>query len=123
MAPEDHAKQRKQNDPVHPPCFLTAGCSAIAAHSADEFFLPLISFLQLPAPVYGWPTIIFFRGSAIGVFSGIIGTYLSVLIRLELATPGPGPLMNNYQLYNNIITAHGLIMIFFMFIIMFNYFM
>src|SRR5690554_4291122 len=49
-----------------------------------------------------------------GVFSGIIGTYLSVLIRLELATPGPGPLMNNYQLYNNIITAHGLIMIFFM---------
>lgn len=49
-----------------------------------------------------------------GVFSGLIGTYLSVLIRLELATPGPGPLMNNYQLYNNIITAHGLIMIFFM---------
>src|SRR5690554_3201484 len=49
-----------------------------------------------------------------GVFSGLIGTYLSVLIRLELATPGPGLLMNNYQLYNNIITAHGLIMIFFM---------
>jgi len=49
-----------------------------------------------------------------GVFSGLIGTYLSVLIRLELATPGPGPLMNNYQLYNNIITAHALIMIFFM---------
>jgi len=48
-----------------------------------------------------------------GAFSGIIGTTFSVLIRMELSTPGPGILGTNYQLYNVIITAHAFIMIFF----------
>ena len=48
-----------------------------------------------------------------GAFSGMIGTTFSVLIRMELSTPGPGILGTNYQLYNVIITAHAFIMIFF----------
>jgi cytochrome c oxidase subunit 1 len=48
-----------------------------------------------------------------GIFSGIIGLTLSVLIRMELAFPGNQILLSNFQLYNVIITGHGLIMIFF----------
>ena len=46
-------------------------------------------------------------------FSGLIGTALSVLMRLELAAPGIQYISNN-QLYNSIITAHAIVMIFFM---------
>nr|WLN31330.1 cytochrome c oxidase subunit I [Vorticeros sp. n. MW-2019] len=46
-----------------------------------------------------------------GVFSGLVGSSLSMLIRTELTTPGS--LIGDYQIYNSIITAHGLIMIFF----------
>jgi heme/copper-type cytochrome/quinol oxidase subunit 1 len=45
--------------------------------------------------------------------SGLIGTGLSVLMRLELASPGIQYISNN-QLYNSIITAHAIVMIFFM---------
>jgi cytochrome c oxidase subunit 1 len=45
--------------------------------------------------------------------SGLIGTALSVLMRLELAAPGI-QYISNHQLYNSIITAHAIVMIFFM---------
>ena len=51
---------------------------------------------------------------ALSLFSGIIGTTLSFFIRLELGVPGQGMLMGNGQLYNVIITGHGIIMLLFM---------
>lgn len=49
-----------------------------------------------------------------GGFSGIVGTILSLLIRIELASPGIQVLAGNNQLYNVIVTAHAFIMIFFL---------
>ena len=48
------------------------------------------------------------------VFSGMLGTAFSFLIRLELAAPGVQILQGDHQLFNVIITAHAFIMIFFM---------
>nr|QPC56045.1 cytochrome c oxidase subunit I [Ophiocordycipitaceae sp.]QUT09479.1 cytochrome c oxidase subunit I [Ophiocordycipitaceae sp.]QUT09507.1 cytochrome c oxidase subunit I [Ophiocordycipitaceae sp.]QUT13237.1 cytochrome c oxidase subunit I [Ophiocordycipitaceae sp.]DAJ12186.1 TPA_asm: cytochrome c oxidase subunit I [Ophiocordycipitaceae sp.] len=47
------------------------------------------------------------------LFSGLLGTAFSVLIRLELSGPGVQFISNN-QLYNSIVTAHAILMIFFM---------
>jgi heme/copper-type cytochrome/quinol oxidase subunit 1 len=49
----------------------------------------------------------------LGGISGVIGTLLSVIIRLELTLPNGAILQGDNQLYNVIVTAHGLIMIFF----------
>jgi cytochrome c oxidase subunit 1 len=46
-----------------------------------------------------------------GFFRGIIGLSLSILIRLELTKPGR--FLNNGQLYNSVLTAHALLIIFF----------
>jgi len=47
------------------------------------------------------------------LFSGLLGTAFSVLIRMELSGPGVQYISDN-QLYNSIVTAHALLMIFFM---------
>ena len=47
-----------------------------------------------------------------GVFSAVIGGLISVVMRMELAAPGDQILAGNYQLYNVLITAHGLLMLF-----------
>ena len=49
----------------------------------------------------------------LGAFSGVIGTILSVIIRIELGGLGDQILQGNYQFYNVTITAHAFIMIFF----------
>lgn len=49
----------------------------------------------------------------LGGFSGVVGTVLSLLIRMELASPGVQVLSGNHQLYNVLVTAHAFIMIFF----------
>ena len=48
------------------------------------------------------------------LFSGMIGTAFSMIIRLELAAPGVQFLQGDHQLFNVVITAHAFIMIFFM---------
>jgi cytochrome c oxidase subunit 1 len=48
-----------------------------------------------------------------GFASAIIGTALSLFIRLELASPSNYFLLENHQLYNVLVTAHAFIMIFF----------
>lgn len=49
-----------------------------------------------------------------GALSGVIGTALSLFIRLELSSPSNYFLLGNHQLYNVLVTAHAFIMIFFM---------
>nr|ALO64459.1 cytochrome c oxidase subunit I [Hylaeus confusus] len=46
------------------------------------------------------------------MWAGMIGTSMSMIIRMELSTPGMW--INNDQIYNTMITAHAFIMIFFM---------
>jgi len=48
-----------------------------------------------------------------GIFSGIIGGYLSFMMRLELGAPGIQHFTNEHQ-YLVYVSMHGLIMIFFM---------
>lgn len=48
-----------------------------------------------------------------GGFSGVVGTMLSLIIRMELSSPGIQVLNGNNQAYNVVVTAHAFIIIFF----------
>lgn len=47
-------------------------------------------------------------------FSGFMGMVLSMIMRLKLALPGHEILGGDHQLYNVIVTMHGLLMVFFL---------
>lgn len=49
-----------------------------------------------------------------GGISAVLGTLLSVYMRLELSLPGSQYILPNSQLYNVLTTAHAFVMIFFM---------
>lgn len=52
-----------------------------------------------------------------GVFTGLLGTAFSILVRLELSAPGSQFLAGDHQLYNVIATTHGIMMIYFMVVV------
>nr|QPN54224.1 cytochrome c oxidase subunit 1 [Osborniella crotophagae] len=47
-----------------------------------------------------------------GIWSGLLGFSMSMIIRIELSTPGM--IMNSPSIYNTVVTAHAFLMIFFM---------
>jgi len=47
-----------------------------------------------------------------GAFSGVLGTTMSIIMRMELAQPGSQVLSGNWQVYNVLITGHAILMIF-----------
>jgi heme/copper-type cytochrome/quinol oxidase subunit 1 len=49
----------------------------------------------------------------ISLFAAVLATTISIIIRMELAGIGNGVISGNGQLYNLLITAHGLLMLFF----------
>jgi cytochrome c oxidase subunit I len=48
------------------------------------------------------------------VIAGLAGSLISLVIRLNLAEPGSPVLGSNYQFFNVLVTAHALLMVFFM---------
>jgi cytochrome c oxidase subunit I len=48
------------------------------------------------------------------IIAGIVGSLFSVIMRLELQEPGMQYFMDDFQSFNVVVTAHGLIMVFFM---------
>lgn len=51
---------------------------------------------------------------AFSILAGLVGGLFSVLFRIQLASPGSDFLGGDHQFYNVLITAHALIMVFFM---------
>ncbi|OLY77564.1 putative intron-encoded endonuclease aI5 [Smittium mucronatum] len=47
------------------------------------------------------------------LFSGLLGTLFSLVVRLELMGPGVQILQGNHQFYNVVVTAHAMLMVFY----------
>lgn len=76
-----------------------------------------ISFASVPSSVERWlystdhkdiGTMYFIFGA----FAGVLGTVMSIYIRMELSYPSVQILAENNQLYNVLVTAHAFLMIF-----------
>ncbi len=48
------------------------------------------------------------------IVAGLVGTAFSILLRIQLAHPGGTLFEGNYQMYNVVLTAHAVIMVFFL---------
>ena len=81
--------------------------STLVKRDSTSLLLSKLQFLSSNAKDIGVLYLIY------ALFAGLVGTAFSVLIRLELSGPGVQFIADN-QLYNSIITAHAIIMIFFM---------
>ena len=109
---------------VTAPSVLTEGTSSSNAASSLKPFLLLFNLglwikLRLIYYVNNWVYTTNHKRIAVNyywfvIFSGICGMVLATIIRLEMAYPGVGILAGDSLQYLSVVTAHAVIMVFFM---------